>query len=128
MPDRGTLLIQSFKEGWVTWFEPKQAQAAVAEAKIQQLTNQGNRGRTVEETVGNRGKTVEPAFKPAASAWTTRGEMKDVFARLREIVGEVEFAKVMERAGVSSPAEFHYLNKARESYSRLVAIAAKEAA
>lgn len=115
-----TCLIQSFKEGWVTWLEPRTAQAAVAEAKIQQLVNQKAEGR--------RQESGAPAFKPAASAWTTRGEMKDVFARLREIVGEVEFAKEMERAGVSSPAEFHYLNKARESYSRLVAIAAKEAA
>ena len=114
-----TCMIQAFKTGWAGWFEPRQAQAAVAEAKIQQLTNQ-------RSAVSDQRSA--PEFKPAASAWTTRGEMKDVFARLREIVGEVEFAKEMERAGVSSPAEFHYLNKARESYSRLVALAAKEAA
>jgi hypothetical protein len=109
-----TCLIHSFNRGWVSWLEPKTAQAAVAEAKIQALKNEIAK------------PTVE--FKPAASAWSTRGEMKAVFERLREIVGEVEYAKEMERAGVSSPAEFHYLNKARESYSRLVAIAQQEAA
>lgn len=73
-------------------------------------------------------KPVTREFAPAATAWRTRGEMKAVFAQLREAVGEVEYAKELERAGVQDAGEFRYLNDARACYSRLVAIAAQEVA
>jgi hypothetical protein len=98
-------------------YEPEQgtraAQVAVAERKIAEL--QAEPKPVIE-------------FPPASSAWQTRGQMKNVFAKLREIVGEVEYGKELERAGVNDASEFRYLNAARECYSRLVAIAQQEVA
>ncbi len=54
--------------------------------------------------------------------------MKTVFAHLRELVGEVDYAQEMERAGVSNAEQFRHVNDARACYQRLVAIAQKEAA
>ena len=110
-----TMLIHGLREGWVGAIAPTEAQRLVVAGKIQTLTPAKPVAAAVE-------------FKPAAQAWTTRGEMRAVFARLREAVGEVEYAKEMERAGVSDPTEFRYSTPARECYSRLVAIAAQEVA
>jgi len=52
--------------------------------------------------------------------------MKAVFAKLREIVGEVQYAKELEHSGVRDAGEFHYLNDAHACYSRLVAISTEE--
>jgi hypothetical protein len=45
-------------------------------------------------------------FPPVAKAWTTRGQMKAVFAKLREIVGEVQYLEELEHAGVHEAVEF----------------------
>jgi len=94
------------------------AQQAVAERKIAELREQIER------------KPVARAFPPAATAWTTRGQMREVFSKLREIVGEVEFHKEMAAAGVESPGDFQNgdAHRARTCYSRLVAIAQQEVA
>ena len=92
---------------------PREAQQAVAERKIAEL--QAAPKPVIE-------------FPPASIAWQTRGQMKNVFAKLREIVGEVEYGKELERAGVNDASEFRYLNAARECYSRLVALAQQEVA
>lgn len=94
----------------------REAQQAVAERKIRQLEAEA------------QPKPANTAFPPAASAWTNRGEMRAIFARLREAVGEVRYSEEMQRAGVKDPTEFRYSNPARECYSRLVAIAQQEVA
>ena len=94
----------------------REAQQAVAARKISDL-------KALEEQAR---KPVE--WPVPEKAWTTRGQMREIFSRLREAVGEVEFSKEMERAGVQAPADFHYLNDARASYTRLVAIAQQEVA
>ena len=94
----------------------REAQQAVAAQKIAQL-------RAVEAQAREARK-----FPPAEQAWATRGEMKAMFARLREIVGEVAFAKEMEYAGVSDPSQFRYLNDARACYARLVELTYGEVA
>lgn len=111
-----TCLIQSFREGWIG------SAQKVAEAKIEWLRREAQAGASAKPAA------AADEFKPAAQAWSTRGEKKAVFARLREIVGEVDYAKELDRAGVQSAAEFRYLNEARACYERLVALAKKEAA
>lgn len=92
----------------------REAQQAVADRKIAEL-----RAIAAEPR-----KPVE--WPPAESAWQTRGQCREIFSRLREVVGEVEYEREMERAGVHNPGEFRYLNDARASYDRLVALAKRE--
>ena len=60
--------------------------------------------------------------------WNNRGEMREAFARLREIVGEIAYLGEMAIAGVRNPSEFRNTPDAEASYFRLLAIADKEAA
>lgn len=94
----------------------REAQQAVATRKIAELQAEAQR------------KPQEWAFPPAAQAWTTRGQMKEVFRNLRELVGEVEFAKELELAGVDNPAQFTRSQDAHKAYDRLVELAKKEVA
>ena len=96
---------------------PREAQQAVAERRIAEL------------------KAQEPApmaqpreWPPAEKAWKTRGEFKQVFAALREAVGETAYHMELAQAGVQSADELRYLNDARKVYERLTAIGRQEVA
>ena len=78
------------------------------------------------------GRVTPPASTTAAPApqkpWSNRGEMRRVFANLREIVGEVAYLGEMTLAKVKDPSEFRRGEDAEACYLRLLAIADKEAA
>ena len=75
-----------------------------------------------------------PDPKPAASAdgamkyWNTRGEMKRLFAALREKLGEVTYLSELERFGVKDAGSFRSSEKAVECYERLLVLAQKAVA
>jgi hypothetical protein len=73
-----------------------------------------------------------PATATAAPApekpWSNRGEMRRVFARLREIIGEISYLGEMAIAKVKDPSEFRNGADAEACYVRLLAIADKEEA
>ena len=71
---------------------------------------------------------VVSQMPPPAKPWTNRGEMRRVFANLREIVGESAYLAELQEAGVRDPSEFRNGEKAEACYARLLALADKEAA
>jgi hypothetical protein len=71
-------------------------------------------------------KPVTRIWPAAEQAWVNKGQMREAFRTLREAVGEVEFEREMETAGVANPGEFRNSQTAYASYNRLVAIAQKE--
>ena len=79
-----------------------------------------------------QGATAPPATAapapPPGKPWSNRGEMRRVFANLREIVGEVSYLGEMTLAKVKDPSEFRNGADAEACYVRLLAIADKEAA
>jgi hypothetical protein len=95
----------------------REAQQAVADRKIAELRE-----------IAEQRKPAGIAWPAAEQAWTTRGQCREIFSRLREAVGEVAYAKELEIAGVSNPGEFRYLNDARACYNRLVELAKAEVA
>jgi hypothetical protein len=78
-------------------------------------------------------KLEELHSAPAGSAesptgrkpWKNFGEMRQVFERLREQVGEIQYLDAMERAGVQNPGQFRSAAQALECYGRLARIAAQ---
>jgi hypothetical protein len=78
-------------------------------------------------------KLEELRSKPAGSAesgagrkpWKNFGEMRQVFERLREQVGETQYLEAMELAGVQNPGQFQSADKALDCYWRLAHIAAQ---
>ncbi len=123
-----TCLIQSFKEGWLNYLTPETAQQYDGEHLVHQRKAKPAASETNTQPPEHRIAANGCNFPAADKAWTTRGEMKAVFAHLRELVGEVDYAHEMEHAGVSSAEQLHDVNDARACYQRLVAIAQKEAA
>jgi len=123
-----TFLIQSFKEGWLSYITPETAQQYDSEHLLHERKAKPAASETNMQPSEPRIAANGCKFPPAEKAWTTRGEMKAVFAHLRELVGEVDYAQEMERSGVSSAEQFRHVNDARACYRRLVAIAQKEAA
>jgi hypothetical protein len=81
------------------------------------------RDRKLEEARPKPAVSVEPdaAVKP----WKNFGEMRQVYQRLREQVGEVCYREELERAGVQNPGQFQSAGKALECYRRLARIAAQ---
>jgi hypothetical protein len=71
--------------------------------------------------------TMTPA-PPPEKPWNNRGEMRQVFAGLRELIGETSYHAELEEAGVRDPSEFRTAEKAKACYARLLALADKEAA
>ena len=71
---------------------------------------------------------VTAAAAVPAKPWSNRGEMRRVFANLREIVGEVAYLGEMAIAKVKDPSEFRNGADAEACYVRLLAIADKEIA
>ena len=71
----------------------------------------------------------EPAVRVEADAgvkpWKNFGEMRQMFERLREQVGETRYLEEMERAGVQNPGQFQAASKALACYSLLAHIAAQ---
>jgi hypothetical protein len=57
--------------------------------------------------------------------WRSFGEMRQVFAELREQVGETRYLEELGRASVQNPGQFHSATKALECYLRLACIAAQ---
>jgi hypothetical protein len=55
----------------------------------------------------------------AQKPWTTFGEMRRAFERVREQVGETQYLEEMERAGVQNPSQFRSASKALECYRSL---------
>jgi hypothetical protein len=81
------------------------------------------RDRKLEEVGPKPAVSVEPdgMVKP----WKNFGEMRQVYQRLREQVGEVCYREELERAGVQNPGQFQSAAKALECYRRLAGIAAQ---
>ena len=81
------------------------------------------RDRKLEELRSKPAVPVEPdaALKP----WRNFGEMRQVFERLREQVGETCYLTELERAGVQNPGQFQSASKALACYTRLALIAAQ---
>jgi hypothetical protein len=88
--------------------------------------------REAQEFVRDR-KLQELRSKPAVSVapdasvkpWKNFGEMRQVFAQVREQVGEIRYREELERAGVQHPGQFHSVSKALDCYRRLARIAAQ---
>jgi hypothetical protein len=78
-------------------------------------------------------KPEELQSKPAVHAepdaaekpWKNFGEMRQVFAQVREQVGEIRYREELERAGVQHPGQFQSASKALDCYWRLARIAAQ---
>jgi len=64
---------------------------------------------------------ADAAVKP----WKNFGEMRQVYERLREQVGETCYREELERAGVQNPGQFQSAGKALECYRRLVRLVAQ---
>jgi hypothetical protein len=64
-----------------------------------------------------------PVTATAAKPWTTFGEMRRAFERVREQVGETLYLGEMERAGVQNPTQFRSASKALECYRSLTRLA-----
>ena len=62
---------------------------------------------------------TDPDVKP----WTTFGEMRRAFERVREDVGETRYLEEMERAGVQNPSQFRSASKALKCYRSLTRLA-----
>jgi hypothetical protein len=81
------------------------------------------RDRKVEEL---RAKSAVPAEADAGvKPWKNFGEMRQVFERLREQVGETCYLEELERAGVQNPGQFQSASKALDCYRRLAHLAAQ---
>jgi hypothetical protein len=79
------------------------------------------RDRKLEQLRSNVPVEVDGAGKP----WKNFGEMRQVFDRVREQVGEIQYREELERAGVQNPSRFQSASKALDCYWRLVRIAAQ---
>jgi len=55
--------------------------------------------------------------------WNNFGEMRQVFARLREQIGETRYHEELRLAGVENPGQFRSTHQALACYSRLMALA-----
>jgi len=66
---------------------------------------------------------VEP--DAAAKPWKNFGEMRQVYERLREQVGETCYREELERAGVQNPGQFQSAGKALACYRRLACLVAQ---
>jgi hypothetical protein len=73
-----------------------------------------------------RRKTAVPVEPDAAvKPWKNFGEMRQVYERLREQVGETCYREELERAGVQNPGQFQSVGKALECYRRLARLVAQ---
>jgi hypothetical protein len=66
---------------------------------------------------------VEP--DAAGKPWKNFGEMRQVYERLREQVGETCYREELERAGVQNPGQFQSASKALACYRRLAQLVAQ---
>jgi hypothetical protein len=101
-----TLFIESAKKGHIE-FPAELAQQAIADQKLGELQRRPATSETSE-------------FPPAAQAWKTRGEMKAVYAKVREALGEVEYFQRLAEFNVSDPGQFKTREKALQCYELLV--------
>jgi len=73
-----------------------------------------------------RSKPVTPGeADSAARPWKNFGEMRQLFAQLREQVGELRYMEELKLAGVQNPSQFQSAAKAIACYWRLARIAAQ---
>jgi hypothetical protein len=81
------------------------------------------RVRKPEEIRSKPAVSVEPdaAVKP----WKNFGEMRQVYERLREKVGETCYREELERAGVQNPGQFQSASTALACYRRLARLVAQ---
>jgi ribosomal protein L37AE/L43A len=81
--------------------------------------------RKIDELKAKKGLPI-PSELPTAKS----GEIRDLFAKLREILGEVAYLEEMQIAGVRGPFDLGTLDKIRALYARMCqrAIAQQEAA
>ena len=63
--------------------------------------------------------------QPNGKPWKNFGEMRQVFAQLREQVGETRYHEELELAGVDNPGQFQSVNQALACYGRLARLAAR---
>ena len=82
----------------------------------------GSQPQVPEAKSSASGNSTDPTRKP----WQNFGEMRRLFERMRERVGETRYSEELDIAGVTNPVQFKSANKAMECYSRLVQIAAEQ--
>jgi len=88
--------------------------------------------REAQEFVRDR-KLEELRPKPPVSAdgqangkpWKNFGEMRQVFAQLREQIGETRYHEELQLAGVENPGQFQSANQALACYGRLARLASR---
>jgi hypothetical protein len=81
------------------------------------------RTRKPEELRSKPAVPVEPGA--AEKPWKNFGEMRQVFERVREQVGETRYREELALAGVQHPGQFHSASRALDCYGRLARIAAQ---
>lgn len=109
-----TMFIESAHRGHIDWISPDLALSELAGQKIRDLTRKGAASETT-------------AFPDAGDAWRTRGEMKAMFARLREAVGETEYYARLAEFGVEDAGRFKSSDQARQCYALLVGMVRRAA-
>jgi len=81
------------------------------------------RDRKLEELRPKPPVSVE--LPAAGKPWKNFGEMRQVFAQLREQVGETRYREELELAGVENPGQFQTAAQALACYGRLARLAAQ---
>jgi hypothetical protein len=76
----------------------------------------------------SQAKAGDPAPKAALRYWATRGEMKRLFATVREQLGERIYLTTLEKYSVRDAGEFRNIEDAVACYELLTEIARKEVA
>jgi hypothetical protein len=112
-----SMFIHAGREGWLAAITPETAQQSVAEQKIAGL-----------QAAAKPAAPSTPAEPEIPEVWTTRGEMKQVFLRLRELIGDVRYFQELGLSNVSDPSQFRTGAEAKAVYARLVSIVKHEEA
>jgi hypothetical protein len=127
-----TCFIQAARAGWLTWVSYVPGTSGLPEDRTSPIDLGGNPPNTqaAADHVA-AGKIANLQAKPAASAEASfpskRGEIKQAFAEVRELVGEVRWQQELEALQIADPLELKYLDRMREFYRHLLTVA-KEAA
>lgn len=125
-----TMLIHSAKEGWLI----APAVLTPTESVLAPATGPAPAPEKPAEAVAQKkiAQLAEQARSNAPSAgvpWTTRGEMKTAFQKLRERIGETRWAAECASAQIADPSTtnnvFRYSNDALAFYGLMNAIANK---
>jgi hypothetical protein len=117
-----TMFIQSAREGWLTWMTEEARPAPAPTPREQQQTIAAEKIEELER------KAATSETEVTSQLGTKRGEMKQAFAALREQIGETRWLQELKLAGVRDPLDLRYIDRIRDMYKRLLAIAREEVA